>query len=160
MPRYRQSPRYGEWFSSLFELWWARDDPGFVIRLFSESVSVTLGSKRHTDMLVNDVVDMMVINTDGGIEHHDFLRPIRDGATRTRYNIREHSLSEVSEDPVFQFMHTLGEHLPSECSGCGVVGLCGGGYLPGRLDANLSLPQRRPSSVSTVPVLPARSTSW
>ena len=94
-------------------------------------------------MLVNGVVDMMVINTDGGIEHHDFLRPIRDGATRTRYNIREHSLSEVSEDPVFQFMHTLGEHLPSECSGCGVVGLCGGGYLPGRLDANLSLPQRR-----------------
>jgi uncharacterized protein len=140
---YCNSPRYGKWFSELFELWWKRDDPTLVIRLFIESLLALLGSLAHTDMLVNNTIDMLVINTDGAIEYHDYLRPYSDGATRTEFNIRNNAFDDLATDSVFQFLHKLGEHLPKECHGCGVAKLCGGGYLPGRMHPDSKFPSRR-----------------
>lgn len=140
---YCVQPRYGTWFGELFRLWWERDDPTLIIRLFIESVLVLLGSSYHTDMLVNDTIDMLVINTDGAVEYHDFLRSHADGATRTAYTVHSHSLDEIADDPIFRYLRHLGNHRPAECKVCPHVRLCGGGFLPGRMNSKSRLPNRR-----------------
>jgi uncharacterized protein len=140
---YCEHPSYGEWFSELFKIWWKRDDPSLVIRIFFESILVILGSREHTDMIVNDRIDMLVINTDGGAEYHDFMRSYKDGGVRTPYNIRTHSFDEIARDEVFQYLYDLGKHLPHECRECSVASVCGGGFLPGRMDDTSRFPVRR-----------------
>jgi uncharacterized protein len=140
---YRQRPRYGEWFAELFRLWWKRDDPTLHIRLFEQCILWYLGGRQHADMIVNDHVDMLVINTDGGYEYPDYFRAYADGASRTAFNVLEHSIGDLHEDDGFRYCLTLGESLPPECADCDVVGLCGGGFLPGRMESATELPHRK-----------------
>lgn len=141
--RYRRNPRYGEWFAELFRLWWAKDDPTLHIRLFQECILWHLGARRHTDVLVNDRINMFVVNTDGGYEYPDYFRAHEDAGSRTRFNVAEHSIDDLSRDPGFAYCLSLGTFLPSECEGCSVVGLCGGGFLPGRMASDSPLPRRK-----------------
>ena len=140
---YRLHPPFGQWFAHLFRLWWEKDDPTFVIRLFFEAILVLIGSSRHTDMLVNDVMNMVVVNTDGGLELHDFMRSHGDGRTRTAFNIHEHRLDQVASSEPFSSLEDLTQYLPDECRACPHVRLCGGGFLPGRMDGISILPRRR-----------------
>jgi uncharacterized protein len=140
---YRRNPRYGRWFAETFEEWWSRDDPSLVIRLFFETILVLLGSPRHTDMLVNDKLGMFVVNTDGGIEYHDYFRSYQDSGTRTRFRLEDNSIAELVEDALFSFCMQLGDHLPAECADCAVAYPCGGGFLPGRMKQGTALPDRR-----------------
>jgi uncharacterized protein len=140
---YRRDPRYGEWFAEVFREWWRRDDPELFVRLFFETILVLLGSHRHTDMLVNDRLGMLAVNTDGAIEYHDYFRSYRDEGTRTPFRLQEHGLTEIAGDPLFAFCMELGRHLPSECAQCPVVRPCGGGFLPGRTMRAEALPDRR-----------------
>jgi uncharacterized protein len=140
---YCEHPAYGDWFSGIFKLWWMRDDPNLFIRVFFESILVNLGSPRHTDMLVNDTIDMIVVNTDGRVEYHDFLRSAGDGLTRTDYNIREHDFNRLADDQTFRYLHNLRKHLPRDCDDCAHVRVCGGGFLPGRMNKLSKLPTHR-----------------
>ncbi len=140
---YCQHPTYGDWFSSVFKLWWKQDDPSLFVRIFFESILVLLGSSHHTDMLVNDTIDMIVVNTDATIEYHDFLRSAGDGLTRTKYNLRQHNFNHLADDDTFRYLHNLGKHLPGECADCPHVRVCGGGFLPGRMNKFSKLPTHR-----------------
>ncbi len=140
---YCQRPAYGDWFSSIFKLWWKQDDPSLFIRVFFESILVNLGSPRHTDMLVNDTIDMIVVNTDGSVEYHDFLRSAGNGLTRSDYNIFEHDFNRLADDDTFRYLHNLGKHLPADCSDCSHRRVCGGGFLPGRMNKLSKLPTHR-----------------
>jgi uncharacterized protein len=140
---YRRKPRYGEWFAELFRLWWARDDPSLHVRLFEQCVLWHLGARRHTDVLVNDRINMFVVNTDGGYEYPDYFRAHKDGGCRTPFTVFDHSIEDLSRDAGFAYCLSLGTFLPTECAGCDVLGLCGGGFLPGRMDSETPLPQRK-----------------
>ncbi len=140
---YFRLPRYGRWFGELFAEWWRRNDPTLIIRLFYETVQVILGSGAHTDSIVNDVLDMFVVNTDGGIEYPDYFRAFADGGSRTAYNVHSHDLSALRGDPVFQFCLHLADHRPDECAACPCLRECGGGFLPGRMRAGETIPRHR-----------------
>jgi uncharacterized protein len=140
---YAVSPPIGQWFSELFALWLRRDDPTLRVRLFEECIAWHLGASRHTDNIVNDRISSLVVNTDGGIEYHDYFRASRDGGSRTSFNVLEHTLDEVLLDEGFDFLQNLDRHCPPECRSCGHRAICGGGFLPGRFDANHRLPVLR-----------------
>ncbi|MEK2494468.1 radical SAM protein [Kitasatospora purpeofusca] len=139
---YRQNPRYGTWFSKLFADWLQRD-PVVDIRLFEQSVAALLGSRRHFDALVNDRLPAFVVNTDGRIELNDYVRSYRDGGAATPYNILNDDILRLEADREFRFFLELGSHLPLECGKCPVVDLCGGGFVPGRMDPSQEVPSRR-----------------
>lgn len=140
---YRKRPRYGAWFADLFDLWYTRDDPTLQIRLFFDCIQMLFGSRQHVDNIVNDTIPIFVVNTDGGIEYHDFFRAYKDGACRTEYNVHSHSLDELSEDPVFYYLLNIEDYLPSGCFECPHRSICGGGFLPGRMSTNEVIPTRR-----------------
>lgn len=140
---YARRPTYGAWFADLFAEWWRRNDPTLEIRHFYQVIQVLLGGTEHTDTIVNDVLDMFVINTDGQVEYPDYFRSFADGACRTPFNVATDDLDTVAADPVFDFCLHLGDHRPSECDGCPCVRECGGGFLPGRMREGETLPRER-----------------
>jgi uncharacterized protein len=143
LDEYWRQPRYGHWLAELFTEWWRRNDPTLYVRLFYQTVEVILGSNTHTDAIVNDVLDMFVVNTDGGIEYPDYFRAYADGGTRTSFNVLRGELDLLVEDPVFDFCLHLAGHLPTECTGCPCVRECGGGFLAGRMRAGVQVPTAR-----------------
>jgi uncharacterized protein len=141
--RYRSNPRYGMWFAQLFEQWWHRDDPTLYIRLFYDCIYTLMGSPRHIENIVNDTVPIFVVNTDGCIEYHDYFRALADGGVRTRFRVQDDPLDALAADPVFRYLLDLGEHLPAECRDCQFGDICGGGFLPGRMEPDHMPPRRR-----------------
>lgn len=140
---YIQNPKIGIWFSELFMEWFKLDDPSLKIRLFEDCIKTIMGSVGHVDNIVNDKLNSFVINTDGGIEYHDYFRSYSDGACCTKYNITDSLLDHLLEDDGFQFCLNLQSHLPADCKNCEHVSLCGGGFLPGRLNPGEKWPNRR-----------------
>lgn len=140
---YIDIPLYGSWFAQLFEAWWRRDDPALYVRFFYDCIAALLGSTHHVENIVNDTVPLLVVNTDGEYEYHDYLRSYQDGACSTNLSLDTTTLTEVTQDEVFQFLIHLGEHLPLECQNCSVKQVCGGGFLPGRTTPGRKMPDRK-----------------
>ncbi len=140
---YIRKPRYGHWFATLFEHWWRRDDPEIYIRHFYDILERMAGSKVHTDAIGNDMLNMFVVNTDGGIEYPDYFRAYRDGGARTPFNVFEHDLDEILADEVFSYCLNMGQHQPVECRKCPHLHVCGGGFLPGRMATGETVPLRK-----------------
>ena len=128
---YSDVPLYGSWFAKLFEAWWRRDDPTLYLRFFYDCIAVLLGSTYHVENIVNDTVPLLVVNTDGKYEYHDYLRSYQDGACSTNLSVDAATLTEVAQNDIFQFLIHLGEHLPPECQDCSVRRVCGGGFYRG-----------------------------
>lgn len=139
---YSRAPRFGMWMAALFEEWVRRDKPEIVVRTFYDLVLRALGSRRHTDSIVNDELGLFVVNTDGAYEYPDYFRAYRDGGSRTPYHLTEVAVDELGSDPGFAFCLSLGTHLPTECRPCPHISVCGGGFLPGRFGDD-PVPNRR-----------------
>jgi uncharacterized protein len=140
---YSVEPQYGVWFAELFRSWWERDDPTLYIRFFFDVIQTLMGWPKHVENIVNDTVPMFVVNTDGAVEYHDYFRSAADGATRTSMNVLDHKLDEAAADRVFEYLLNLGSHLPEECHECKFRRVCGGGFLPGRMEPGQMPPRRR-----------------
>lgn len=133
---YLLDPIYGKWFAKMFERWMEIDDPEFKIRHFYEVIYLLLGSKTHTDSLVNDQINMFVLNSDGNIEYHDYFRAFSDGRTRSKYFIKDHQILDFERSEFMSKLLKLENSLPTECIKCIHKEICGGGFLPGRMDKN------------------------
>lgn len=140
---YVAAPRYGTWFADVFKEWWSRDDPDLVVRLFFDCVGLILGGQRHTDSIVNDRIDSFVVNTDGAVEYPDYFRAARDGGSRSPFDVYTHGLDALTDDRVFDYCLDMRAHLPAECRDCPQVDLCGGGFLPGRMNPGEVVPSRK-----------------
>lgn len=132
---YAHRPVYGSWMAAAFREWWERYLETLYVRQFMETIGRIMGSRHHSDSIGNDRVDMLVVNTDGGIEYPDYLRAHVDGGSRTSFMIGETDLERVTEDETFSILLSLRDHLPTSCRQCPHEGVCGGGFLAGRADA-------------------------
>jgi uncharacterized protein len=121
--------------ATAFALWWERYVPRLYIRQFVDTIARIMGSRQHSDSLGNDFVDILVVNTDGGIEYPDYLRAHRDGGSRTPYALAGTEFDDLMHDPIFRTLLALRDHLPGECHSCCEQDVCGGGFLGGRAGA-------------------------
>lgn len=102
--------------------------------MFYEIIGNILGSKRHSDSIVNDQLNMCVINTDGHFEYHDYFRAFKDAAVKTGYTVFDNSFTDMENDHIMKMLFSLKAHLPSNCQSCKHKQICGGGFLPGRME--------------------------
>lgn len=135
---YIRNPLYGKWFADLFSIWFREDDPDIFIKSFYEIITLKLGSKSHSDSLVNDELAMLVIDTNGDIEYHDYFRAFKDGSIKTSYTIFKDKIRDVENDLIFAKCLHLKHQLPRICTHCEQVAVCGGGFLPGRMKDNVN----------------------
>ncbi|HEX4977560.1 MAG TPA: radical SAM protein [Nocardioides sp.] len=138
---YARAPRYGTWFSALFLEWAARGSP-VRVRLFEQTVGAVLGARPAMDALANEHLPALVVNTGGQIELNDYVRSYEDGAAETGLHVSQ-GLGAAEAHPAFRHYLDLREHRPAECTGCPVVEVCGGGFLPGRMAPGADRPVGR-----------------
>lgn len=134
---YSRSPVIGRWLSQLFLLWYKYDNPNVQIRKFSETIAVIFGRKSHGDQMVNDQLGLIVVDSDGAIEYHDYFRGFKDGIIKTPYSLATNDFLSLENDFLFNKLFNLKEFLPKACKNCNLKHLCGGGFLPGRLKNDL-----------------------
>ena len=140
---YAAAPTYGRWFADLFSEWLLRGDPSLYIRSFYQCMHILMGSPSHCDAIGVSGFPVFAVNTSGMIEQHDYLRAGNDGATNSELSVVSDDLMQLEEDERFAGLVRLGSHLPSECANCPHRNECGGGFLPGRVNGEESIPLGR-----------------
>jgi len=127
-------PSVAAFYKGLFELWLEanRSRPTVNIRIVSDMISAMLGNNSPTEGVGHKPVELCTVMTDGSVEAHDVLRIAGDGFTRTAFNIFEHTIDEVRNEPRWKAARDASLNLSEKCRQCKFMNACGGGYLPHR----------------------------
>jgi uncharacterized protein len=125
---------YADWLIKMFDIWFAesKEDKKPQIRLFEDIVRSVLGFMQSTDALGNHRSEVLVVETDGGLEAVDTLKACGDGFTKNNLNILYNEFDEVFKDDLVELYENSHEMLPAKCMVCPIKDICGGGYLPHR----------------------------
>jgi uncharacterized protein len=127
-------PSIAAFYNGLFDLWLGanRDKPTVNIRIISDMITALLGSNSQTEGVGYKPVELCTVMTDGSVEAHDVLRIAGDGFTQTTFNIFEHAIDEVRNEPRWRAARDASIKLCEKCLHCKFMSACGGGYLPHR----------------------------
>jgi uncharacterized protein len=127
-------PSIASFYNGLFDLWLAanRSEPTVNIRIVSDMIAALLGNNSPTEGVGYKPIELCTIMTDGSVEAHDVLRIAGDGFTQTTFNIFEHAIDEVRNEPRWKAARDASINLCEKCRQCKFMNACGGGYLPHR----------------------------
>jgi uncharacterized protein len=123
---------YGDWLIAIFDQWFEDTDERFDIRQFYYIVHAVLGGEFNADNLGQLNNEVLVIETDGGIEAVDGLKSCGNGFTKAGANVRSHSFDEAMQTPLARLYHLSHHLLPQKCLACPVKEVCGGGTIAHR----------------------------
>jgi len=126
---------YAAWLTAVFDRWNARGRP-FGIRTFDSVLAVLRGGPSQTESLGLDAADVLVIETDGGLQQADSLKTAYDGAPATGYNVFDHSFEQAAAHAGIRARQTGIDGLCPTCLACPVVSVCGGGLYAHRFHRN------------------------
>ena len=127
-------PTIASFYNGLFDLWLAanRSEPTVNIRIVSDMITALLGNNSPTEGVGYKPIELCTIMTDGSVEAHDVLRIAGNGFTQTTFNIFEHAIDEVRNEPRWKAARDASINLCEKCRQCKFMNACGGGYLPHR----------------------------
>ena len=121
-------------YNALFDLWLEanRSKPTVNIRIIADMITALLGNNSPTEGVGHKPIELCTVMTDGSVEAHDVLRIAGDGSTNTRFNIFDHAIDEVRNEPRWRAARNASINLCETCRQCKFMNACGGGYLPHR----------------------------
>ena len=127
-------PSIVSFYNGLFDLWLEsnRSKPTVNIRIVADMITALLGNNSPTEGVGHKPVELCTVMTDGSVEAHDVLRIAGDGVTHTKFNIFEHTIDEVRNEPRWKAAREASINLCEKCRQCKFMNACGGGYLPHR----------------------------
>jgi uncharacterized protein len=127
-------PSIASFYNGLFDLWLEanREEPKVSIRIIADMITALLGNNSPTEGVGHKPVELCTVMTDGSVEAHDVLRIAGDGFTRTKFNIFEHPIDAVRNEPRWIAARDASINLCDKCRHCKFMNACGGGYLPHR----------------------------
>jgi uncharacterized protein len=128
------STRYAEWLLCVFDAWQA-DGRRVPVRIFDSIIATSRGGVSTTESLGLAPSDVVIVETDGGIEQADSLKVAYDGAPGTGLDIFRHPLDEAASHPAIRARQQGIAGLCATCRACPVVGSCGGGLYAHRYRA-------------------------
>lgn len=121
---------YGKWLVCLFDLWWydiETDKPS--IHIFIDFIGMILGYKMASESFGDQENDVLIIETNGGIEASSALKSIGDGFTKEGKSIFNNTLIESLNSPLIKLFVTSHLKLSTECEICKIKEICGGGRI-------------------------------
>jgi uncharacterized protein len=127
-------PSIASFYKGLFDLWLEanRSKPSVHIRIIGDMIAALLGNDSPTEGVGHKPIELCTVMTDGSVEAHDVLRIAGDGSNRTTFNIFEHAIDEVRNEPRWKAARDASINLCGKCRRCKFMNACGGGYLPHR----------------------------
>lgn len=123
---------FADYLIPIFDEWWATDDPSIRIRYFETILGHFFDANAGVDSLGGHPISFAIIDTDGSLEPLDSLRVCGDGFTNVALNIKEHKVSSLYEQTLFQIGLLGQDGLCEVCQVCPLHEICGAGYLPHR----------------------------
>ena len=116
-----------------FEEWWSSGAIDLRIGLFWSMTRVILGAESDVDLLGNQPLRFVFVETDGEIQPLDVLRVCGPNFNGTPLNVLDHDFCELAQaNPTLAQTVFGGMPLASGCAGCAERETCAGGYLPHR----------------------------
>jgi uncharacterized protein len=121
-------------YRGLFDYWLAanRSKPTVNIRIIADMITALLGNDAPTEGVGHKPIELCTVMTDGSVEAHDVLRIAGDGLTNTKFNIFDHAIDDVRQEPRWMAARDASINLCETCRQCKFMNACGGGYLPHR----------------------------
>ena len=121
-------------YHGLFDAWLQtnRDKPRVEIRIVSDMITALLANNAPTEGVGYQPVELCTVMTDGTVEPHDVLRIAGNGVTQTKFNLFDHALDDVRQEPRWIAARDASINLSAKCKACKFMNACGGGYLPHR----------------------------
>lgn len=126
------SAPYADWLITIFDEWFDAGDVDFRIRLFEDIIALVFGCTASTDNIGGRENDVLVIETDGGIEPVDVLKGCGEEFTKLGMNVLVNEIDDAYESPLMRTYQIGAAALCGTCSACAIRDVCGGGYLPHR----------------------------
>ncbi|WP_082468397.1 radical SAM protein [Pedobacter sp. R20-19] len=128
-----QTP-YADWLIKIFDLWFLEKGQKPKIRFFETIMMLILGrgTDEGNDALGVGSHQVLVIETDGGIEPIDSLKVCGNGFTKINANILTSKISDAFDKELAQLCNLSHKLLCKQCMNCPVKNICGGGYLAHR----------------------------
>jgi uncharacterized protein len=123
---------YADWLIKIFDMWFEEGNRRISIRKFELIMHMLLGGVVTADNFGNLQNEVLVIETDGGIEAVDVLKICGDSFTKAGANVLTHSFGEAMATDLANLYHMSHKKLCNQCMKCPVKDVCGGGYLPHR----------------------------
>ncbi len=124
---------YADWLIPVFDKWFKEDNTKRIdVRFFYFLVHAILGGSVSIDAFGEALNNVLVIETNGGIEAVDVLKVCGDNFTKAGANVLTHSFDDAIQTPLANLYYQSGKLLPKKCLACPIKELCGGGYLPHR----------------------------
>jgi uncharacterized protein len=123
---------YADWINAIFDEWFYGKGPKPDIRFFHIIIAAILGVKFSFDYLGSESINILVIETDGGIEPVGSLKLCGNGFTKVGANVLTTEFDETFSNELAQLYNQSHIKLCSKCMNCPVKEICGGGYLPDR----------------------------
>jgi uncharacterized protein len=127
-------PSIAAFYNGLFDQWLEanRDKDAVEIRTITDMVAALLGKDAPTEGVGYQPIELCTVMTDGTVEAHDVLRIAGEGTSETTFNIFDHALDEVRNEPRWKAARDASINLAEKCRQCKYMNVCGGGYLPHR----------------------------
>lgn len=131
---FESSTPYADWLIKIFDLWFFEKGPKPKIRFFETIMMLILGrgTDEGNDALGTGSHQVLVIETDGGIEPIDSLKVCGDGFTKINANVLTSKISDAFDKELAQICNLSHKMLCKQCLNCPVQNVCGGGYLAHR----------------------------
>jgi uncharacterized protein len=127
-------PSIASFYNDLFDFWLEanRSGPVVNIRIITDMITAMLGNNAATEGVGHKPIELCTVMTDGSVEAHDVLRIAGDGFTNTKFNIFEHAIDDVRDEPRWKAAREASIKLCETCRQCKFMNACCGGYLPHR----------------------------
>lgn len=123
---------FGDWLIAVFDKWLGDKEQKLKVTLFQEIIELLLGSEQGTDAVGTDEVDVLVVETDGGIETVDALKVCGNGFTKEGLNVLHDELDKAVDTKLAKMYFLSKKQLCQKCMVCPVKDVCGGGFIPHR----------------------------
>lgn len=124
--------RYADWLTAAFDRWFDSTTPQPMVRLFESIIALLLGGHSRVESVGVEPTDVLVIETDGAIEHTDSLKSAFEGASGTGRNVFDDDIDSVLDHPMTVARQAGIVGLCATCRGCELVRVCGGGLYAHR----------------------------
>jgi uncharacterized protein len=128
----------------IFELWVRDDDPSVHIRPNIEVLQPLIHDRPSglwVDYLIN-LTQAISIRSNGDLCPDDSLPPVSPQFRTLGHNIKTHTLAEFYRTPIWDEIRDSLLTLPSDCTECRWLGLCGGGPTATRYRQGRGLSQK------------------
>lgn len=139
-----QPEDYGRYLCELFDAWTEQDDVNIRVRILNNFIARLFGSTNFQFGYSREQLSAQVItiSSDGDVAPDDTLRTTGLWDTIQTPNVRQSSLRQVLDGPIYHLLENARQNPPAACLECCWVNICGGGHPTNRYSSSGGLNNR------------------